>query len=278
MLDGSTVRSQEFDVKAALIAAGEKLSETTRDRVAKMGADAVPSLVEIFADEELANVGSAGDGWAPIHAADLLGAIGDASAIPHLLGLLERSDDPLSILYDRTMLVLGSMGRPVLEPALSVYNTTTDEDFARSLRCILASLGVKDERIFKILIESLKTEPDRAAMNLSEYGDSDALPALGAALDVYPIDNDEAFLANQTVIELVHAIEECGGQLTASQQHKYEQVIGQRDAFASMLASGSRATPSRRNKIGRNAPCWCGSGTKYKRCHLREDRSVDVEP
>jgi hypothetical protein len=26
-----------------------------------------------------------------------------------------------------------------------------------------------------------------------------------------------------------------------------------------------------RTKIGRNAPCWCGSGRKYKHCHLRED-------
>ena len=25
------------------------------------------------------------------------------------------------------------------------------------------------------------------------------------------------------------------------------------------------------NKIGRNDPCWCGSGIKFKRCHLRRD-------
>lgn len=24
--------------------------------------------------------------------------------------------------------------------------------------------------------------------------------------------------------------------------------------------------------IGRNDPCWCGSGVKYKRCHLDSDR------
>jgi len=24
-------------------------------------------------------------------------------------------------------------------------------------------------------------------------------------------------------------------------------------------------------KLGRNDPCWCGSGKKYKRCHLEED-------
>ena len=29
--------------------------------------------------------------------------------------------------------------------------------------------------------------------------------------------------------------------------------------------------PSRRGKVGRNDPCWCGSGKKYKKCHLLED-------
>ena len=23
--------------------------------------------------------------------------------------------------------------------------------------------------------------------------------------------------------------------------------------------------------LGRNDPCWCGSGKKYKRCHLKSD-------
>lgn len=25
-------------------------------------------------------------------------------------------------------------------------------------------------------------------------------------------------------------------------------------------------------KLGRNSPCWCGSGKKYKKCHLARDR------
>ncbi|MGQ9566880.1 MAG: SEC-C metal-binding domain-containing protein [Anaerolineae bacterium] len=24
-------------------------------------------------------------------------------------------------------------------------------------------------------------------------------------------------------------------------------------------------------RLGRNDPCWCGSGKKYKHCHMRED-------
>jgi len=29
-------------------------------------------------------------------------------------------------------------------------------------------------------------------------------------------------------------------------------------------------------KPGRNEPCWCGSGTKYKKCHLAEDEKTSA--
>ncbi len=28
---------------------------------------------------------------------------------------------------------------------------------------------------------------------------------------------------------------------------------------------------------GRNDPCWCGSGKKYKHCHLKDDQQKDRE-
>lgn len=31
------------------------------------------------------------------------------------------------------------------------------------------------------------------------------------------------------------------------------------------------------NKPGRNEPCYCGSGKKYKQCHLREDQAAERE-
>jgi len=37
-------------------------------------------------------------------------------------------------------------------------------------------------------------------------------------------------------------------------------------------ASGQQARPGYTptgQKIGRNDPCWCGSGAKYKKCHGR---------
>jgi len=29
-------------------------------------------------------------------------------------------------------------------------------------------------------------------------------------------------------------------------------------------------------KLGRNDPCWCGSGKKYKRCHMRQDQAAEA--
>lgn len=37
-------------------------------------------------------------------------------------------------------------------------------------------------------------------------------------------------------------------------------------------AKGAQKTP------GRNAPCWCGSGKKYKHCHMRQDMADDGRP
>lgn len=34
-----------------------------------------------------------------------------------------------------------------------------------------------------------------------------------------------------------------------------------------------QATQANRRKRGRNEPCWCGSGKKYKRCHWHADRA-----
>jgi preprotein translocase subunit SecA len=47
-----------------------------------------------------------------------------------------------------------------------------------------------------------------------------------------------------------------------------------------MTASAGGATVSKpepvrktaKDRLGRNDPCWCGSGKKYKNCHLRQDR------
>ena len=38
------------------------------------------------------------------------------------------------------------------------------------------------------------------------------------------------------------------------------------------LFSAPQAPPPEARQLGRNQPCWCGSGEKYKSCHLESDR------
>jgi preprotein translocase subunit SecA len=38
-------------------------------------------------------------------------------------------------------------------------------------------------------------------------------------------------------------------------------------AVRAVTATGASAAAQRGTKIGRNDPCWCGSGKKYKKCH-----------
>ncbi|HLE76922.1 MAG TPA: preprotein translocase subunit SecA [bacterium] len=40
---------------------------------------------------------------------------------------------------------------------------------------------------------------------------------------------------------------------------------------APVAAGGPRGAPGESRKIGRNDPCWCGSGKKYKKCHGKDE-------
>jgi hypothetical protein len=39
----------------------------------------------------------------------------------------------------------------------------------------------------------------------------------------------------------------------------------------------TRAERPKEVALGRNDPCWCGSGKKYKRCHLGKDSAEQRE-
>ncbi len=86
---------------------------------------------------------------------------------------------------------------------------------------------------------------------LIDDGDPQALDALSQCFDALPVSDDDTTFESQVFIEWRDAIEALGGQLTAEQEAKAE-----------------RADAPRRRFVG----CWCGSGKKYKKCHLDLDR------
>ena len=254
-------------VRDLLLQAGNGLPASARTTILELNASAVPSLVEILEDEELLPETAPGEGFAPIHAVELLTAIGATEGVEPILRVLVRTH-PLSMLRDRIMSRLGPLGEPVVEPALKAHTETKDSDHQSALCSILASTRVRDERIFQLLLRQLIEEPEVGAMNLAEYGDPRALPDLSRAFDRYEVVVPGNMFSNHCAIELRAAIEELGGTLTPEQKAKDERAGEPAARFREQIASALGETkPSPPKKMSRNDPCWCGSGKKYKKCH-----------
>jgi hypothetical protein len=265
--------AETLDVMEALLSAGEELDPTVRAEILQQGARAVPRLVAIVEDDSLAEVDAPGGGWAPIHAVDLLAELKAEEAIRPMLRLLRATsfDD---IIHDRLILALAKMGPPALEPVLEAHAATEDPERRYELCDILSSLGVKDDRIYRALLALFDEHIAAGAMYLAVYGDPAALPILSAALDDEPDIPSDNPAENHTVIELAEAIDTLGGSLSASQWHKRTRVIQVARRKYRERAAVEREpepAPPAKRKLGRNDPCWCGSGKKYKKCHLQSD-------
>lgn len=255
----------------------EKPLSRSKQEILALGAAAIPLLISILADEELIAAEHTTGGWAPIHAATLLGElhaeISVISAIPTMLGILHSTPWD-TIVHDRVMVALAKLGALVVEPVLTTYAgvtatppdspDVTAADVRESLASVLASCGVRDERIYDLLASRFAAGLDPTGLDLSTYGDPRALPLLSRAYDAMPIvENDVAF-ANRDLLDLKEAIEVLGGELTVEQEAKFEIAMAP-------VTSEAQQPATRRERPGRNDPCWCGSKTKYKKCHLEAD-------
>ncbi|MBL8156662.1 MAG: SEC-C domain-containing protein, partial [Anaerolineae bacterium] len=67
-------------------------------------------------------------------------------------------------------------------------------------------------------------------------------------------------------------------QLLTAQVARQQQPLRRPVQMQAARANGAaetKAEPVRAlNKLGRNDPCWCGSGKKYKFCHYKTDRAT----
>lgn len=155
---------------------------------------------------------------------------------------------------------LECFGPPVLEPALAACAAATSEDERSSLAGLLVDLGVRDDRILALLVGVLERDPLDGACLLKEYGDLAALPHLHAALDGWRRVSGGGRRADNCIRAIVDAIDE----LEEFEQRFLQELRARR----LRLTRGPRPQPPRPRAPGRNAPCPCGSGRKFKKCCL----------
>lgn len=263
-----------------LIESGDRLPADIRIRLLASGAEAVPALIRVLEDEELALSTARGGGYAPVHAAELLGELRAPEAVEPMLRLLSRTDF-MDVLHDRLLTAMPAIGAPVVEPALRAASEARG-DARDSFIAVLADAGVHDDRILDLLLDQLRRDPTHAG-NIAAYGDPRALPALYRAFDSFRIEPGESIFGNQALVEIRDAIEELGGTLTAEQKAKYRVAREPAERFRRALLAALQAEPKGELdgepavpaappfRPGRNYPCWCGSGRKYKKCHLDAD-------
>lgn len=201
-----------------------------------------------------------------------LGERGAAEAIPLMVQLCDQTD-ALTLIHDACAQALCRMGAAGVEPLLEAYSRATDIDTRVTLECALAELGARDPRILSILFSVLDRDLDFGAGHLAMYGDPAALPSLEQALEEFEVvtAGDDAY-TNHAVVELVAAIEGLGGVVSKEARAKLAEAqrILRRASARGPAAGVDHAPATREPKTGRNDACWCGSGKKFKRCHLRE--------
>jgi hypothetical protein len=246
-------------------------------------APALITLVEDALTDDQSDVG-----WAPLHAIDLLGALGDARAVPVLLRCLDLEDE-LDLRVEQAEMALRALGARALEDGVAAYAASPRDAFRDRLAGVMSQWSLHNERLYTILLDTLQRTPELGANYLVDYGDVRALDVLAQTFDALPIRAGANPLANRVFIELRCAIEDLGGSLTATQQAKFAQADAARRRLVAQLPwdpeapappagrSAAVAAPAAvprplprggQRKLGRNASCWCGSGKKYKKCHL----------
>ncbi|HEX2678065.1 MAG TPA: SEC-C metal-binding domain-containing protein, partial [Polyangiales bacterium] len=67
--------------------------------------------------------------------------------------------------------------------------------------------------------------------------------------------------------------DEDGGEGEPQAQSRKERRAAVASGQASAPVPVQQTIKRERPKVGRNDPCWCGSGKKYKQCHLRSDEA-----
>jgi HEAT repeat protein len=97
-----------------------------------------------------------------------------------------------------------TLGAPMLEPLLALYHDVAEEQ-SSEIAFMLAGLGVRDQRIFDLLLERLEYEAGDGALSLSLYGDPAAIPHIERILLEVPETDEHLRHELQSAIRQIEA-------------------------------------------------------------------------
>ena len=146
-----------------------------------------------------------------------------------------------------------------------------DDDASHGLCELLSNAGVKDERIFVAVREVFERDPSFGAGMLANYGDVRAVPLIEKAIAGFT-PNFSSLLGRSDSVELLDAQERLGAVLAPELRERLDGWFAEWDARHRRTKAADASV--QRKKVGRNDPCPCGSGKKYKKCCLAADEAA----
>ncbi len=235
---------------AALRQTGQEPDAALLQRVKAFGTAAIAPLIRMATDEGLHFAdGESPEVWAPLHAIRLLGELEAAEAVGPLLPLFSWTEDdwlPLALPE-----AFGRIGKPALMPLRILLADHAQDSIARSLAGSgLKEIAARHPDLRTVVLDALTAQLDAAEPATPDEEVVNGF-IVGELLD---LDAREALPAIERAFE--------GHRVDVSIAGDWNDV---RRHFG-LVPVGGRSAPVVA-KVGRNDPCPCGSGKKYKKCH-----------
>jgi hypothetical protein len=250
--------------------------------------DAVFYLRKLIQDGVYWRRSGPGEGWSPIHAMHILALIKSREALELLLDIIRyHNDDLFGWLTENVASLLVAFGEDAYERIKEFTEDATLETFARSAGVTgLAVLAKKypshlndaKEHIIKLLnTTSDNTFASLIVDDLASFHDLSVLPEIHRVFQEGKI---EEFHITEEDVELI-----IKGEYDDDFKRHTEEPIKHfsRESIEYLhslhydkpkenYTKGDKKPPKEK-KVGRNDPCPCGSGKKYKKCCMGKEPS-----
>jgi hypothetical protein len=279
-MESSELSTMPTDTLVALLkTCGYDVPPGLAEEIARRGREAIEPLAALARDDALWNATDARSGLAALHAVHLLGAIGDAACAPVLVEAVRTQDwgDFLTESAHSILAALDPTAIPLLREA--ALDTTLDPfqrgAFASGLFGIASRHPAHRAEVADFFTRILRdTDEVLVSLLLDEAPRIDD-PTVQAAVDAaFDEGRVNAMFIRKSDVEGIRS-EPCwslSNDFHDPMDYFRSGLLGQMKRNAEEEArratsGGSRAAKA--PKIGRNDPCPCGSGKKFKKCCLR---------
>ncbi len=165
----------------------------------------------------------------------------------------------------------GSIHDPEVQAAVRLL---ADPEVAGALFAETVGEGVDEAVALGVLIESLETTAPRQVRPMLRSLRGQCRERLGQVLAAEADFSESLALDPQLGIALVNLARYASDRGDAVRALSLLRRAGVEEDEP-LIHELEQFVPVERNDVGRNDPCWCGSGRKYKRCHLGR---VDLAP